>query len=36
MGPDEGGAGDTADLAGAGGDMLEGAPAPGEQGGSEK
>ena len=32
MGADEGGAGDVADLAGAGGDVLEGAPALGEQG----
>src|SRR5215471_16980561 len=32
MGEDEGGAGDVADLAGAGGDVLEGAPAAGKQG----
>jgi hypothetical protein len=32
MGEDEGGAGDVADLAGAGGDVLEGAPALGDQG----
>ena len=32
MGEDEGGAGDVADLAGAGGDVLEGVPALGEQG----
>jgi hypothetical protein len=32
MGKDEGGAGDVADLAWAGGDVLEGAPAAGEQG----
>jgi hypothetical protein len=32
MGEDEGGAGDVADFAGAGGDVLEGAPAAGEQG----
>ena len=32
MGEDECGAGDVADLAGAGGDVLEGAPAAGEQG----
>ena len=32
MGEDEGGAGDVADLAGAGGDVLEGAPALAEQG----
>jgi hypothetical protein len=31
MREDEGGAGDVADLAGAGGDVLEGAPATGEQ-----
>jgi hypothetical protein len=31
MREDEGGAGDVADLAGAGGDVLEGAPAAGEQ-----
>lgn len=31
MGEDEGGAGDVADLAGADGDALEGAPAAGEQ-----
>ncbi len=33
MGEDERGAGDVADLAGAGGNVLEGAPAAGEQGG---
>src|SRR3974390_139742 len=32
MGEDEGGAGDVADFAGAGGDVLEGAPALVEQG----
>jgi len=32
MGEDEGGAGDGADLAGAGGDVLQGAPSAGEQG----
>jgi hypothetical protein len=32
MGEDERGAGDVADFAGAGGDVLEGAPAAGEQG----
>ena len=32
LGEDEGGAGDVADLAGAGGDVLEGAPALVEQG----
>ena len=32
MGENERGAGDVADLAGAGGDVLEGAPAAGEQG----
>ncbi len=32
VGEDEGGAGDVADLAGAGGDVLGGAPALGEQG----
>ena len=32
MGQDERGAGDIADLAGAGGDLLEDAPAAGEQG----
>ena len=32
MGEDEGGAGDVTDFAGAGGDVLEGAPALGEQG----
>jgi hypothetical protein len=32
MGEDEGGAGDVADLAGAGGDVLEGVPALVEQG----
>ena len=32
MGEDERGAGDVADLAGAGGDVLQGAPAAGEQG----
>src|SRR6266487_3811789 len=32
MGEDEGGAGDAADFAGAGGDVLEGAPALVEQG----
>ena len=32
MGEDEGGAGDVADFAGAGGDVLQGAPAAGEQG----
>jgi hypothetical protein len=31
MGEDEGGAGDVADLAGAGGDVAEGTPATGEQ-----
>ena len=31
MGEDERGTGDVADLAGAGGDGLQGAPAPGEQ-----
>jgi hypothetical protein len=31
MGEDEGGAGNVADLAGAGGDMAEGTPATGEQ-----
>ena len=32
MGQDQGGAGDVAGLAGAGGDVLEGAPAAGDQG----
>ena len=32
MGQDQGGSGDVADLAGAGGDVLEGAPAAREQG----
>jgi len=32
MGEDEGGAGDVADLGGAGGDVLQGAPAAGKQG----
>ena len=32
MSEDERGSGDIADLAGAGGDVLEGAPAAGEQG----
>src|SRR6516164_7236088 len=32
MGEDEGGAGDVADLAGAGGDVLQDPPAAGEQG----
>jgi hypothetical protein len=31
MGEDERGTGDVADLAGAGGDVLQGAPAAGEQ-----
>jgi hypothetical protein len=32
MGEDKGGAGDVADFAGAGGDVVKGAPAAGEQG----